>query len=89
MSVLVVLEESGGKIKRASWEALAAAHAASRPRKRSRQSSSARQTEALAAEAAAKPLAKWCAWSIRCLSTYTADGFSLALHQLLQNQSPA
>ena len=25
MSVLLVLEESGGKIKRASWEALAAA----------------------------------------------------------------
>ena len=88
MSVLVVLEESGGKIKRASWEALAAAH-----RLASAQEITAvvigGQTEALAAEAAAKPVGKVVRVEHPLLKTYTADGFSLALHQLLQNQSPA
>ncbi len=88
MSVLAVLEESGGKIKRASWEALAAAH-----RLASAQEITAvvigGQTEALAAEAAAKPVGKVVRVEHPLLKTYTADGFSLALHQLLQNQSPA
>ena len=51
MSVLLVLEESGGKIKRASWEALAAAH------------------------------------RLAPAQENTADGFSIALHQLIRNQS--
>jgi electron transfer flavoprotein alpha subunit len=88
MSVLAVLEESGGKIKRASWEALAAAH-----RLASAQEITAvvigGQTEALAAEAAAKHVGKVVRVEHPLLKTYTADGFSLALHQLLQNQSPA
>jgi electron transfer flavoprotein alpha subunit len=88
MSVLLVLEERGGQITRASWEALAAAH-----RLASAQEITAvvigGQTEALAAEAAAKPVGKVVRVEHPLLKTYTADGFSLALHQLLQNQSPA
>jgi electron transfer flavoprotein alpha subunit len=88
MSVLLVLEERGGQITRASWEALAAAH-----RLASAQEITAvvigGQTEALAAEAAAKHVGKVVRVEHPLLKTYTADGFSLALHQLLQNQSPA
>jgi electron transfer flavoprotein alpha subunit len=85
MSVLLVLEERGGKISRASWEALAAAH-----RLASAQEITAvvigGQTEALAAEAAAKPVGKVVRVEHPLLKTYTADGFARALHQLIQNQ---
>jgi electron transfer flavoprotein alpha subunit len=88
MSVLLVLEERGGKISRTSWEALAAA-----------QQLAARgpvtavvlgaQTEALAREAAAKPFAKIIRVEHPLLAPYTPDGFTAALHQLIQKESPA
>jgi len=85
MSVLLVLEESGGKIKRTSWEALAAAQ-----RLEPTESITAvvigAQTEALAAEAAAKPVGKVVRVEHPLLAQYTADGFCAALQQLLQNQ---
>ena len=56
MSVLLVLEESGGKIKRASWEALAAAHRLA-PAQEITAVVIGAETDALAAEAAAKPRA--------------------------------
>ena len=87
MSVLLVLEESGGKIKRASWEALAAANRLA-PAQEITAVVIGAETEALAAEAAAKPVGKVVRVEHPLLNTYTADGFSLALHQLLQNQSP-
>jgi electron transfer flavoprotein alpha subunit len=86
MSVLLVLEESGGKIKRASWEALAAAHRLA-PAHEITAVVIGAETDALAAEAAAKPLGKVMRVEHPLLKTYTTDGFSLALHQLLQNQN--
>ena len=86
MSVLLVLEESGGKIKRASWEALAAAHRLA-PAQEITAVVIGAETDALAAEAAAKPLGKVVRVEHPLLKTYTADGFSIALHQLIRNQS--
>ena len=66
MSVLLVLEESGGRIKNSSWEALAAAHRLG-PAESITAVVIGAQTEALAAEAATQaPSAKSFAWSIRC-----------------------
>jgi electron transfer flavoprotein alpha subunit len=88
MSVLVVLEERGGKITRTSWEAAAAAL----------QLGSAQdviaavigaQTESLAAEAAAKTFGKVVRVEHALLAQYTADGYCAALHQLIQKESPA
>jgi electron transfer flavoprotein alpha subunit len=87
MSVLLVLEESGGKIKRASWEALAATLKLG-PAQEITAVVIGAETEALAAEAAAKPVGKVVRVEHPLLKTYTADGFSRALYQLLQNQSP-
>jgi electron transfer flavoprotein alpha subunit len=88
MSVLLVLEEGGGKIKRASWEALAAAHQLVPAREIAAVVLGA-QTEALAQEAAAKPVGKVIRVEHPLLAPYTADAFRLALHQLIQAQSPA
>ena len=46
------------------------------------------QTEALAAEAAAKGVGKVVRVEHPLLAQYTADGFSLALQQLIQRESP-
>jgi electron transfer flavoprotein alpha subunit len=85
MSVLLVLEESGGKIKRASWEALAAALKLA-PAQEITAVVIGAETEALAAEAAAKPVGKVVRVEHPLLKTYTADGFSLALRDLIQSQ---
>jgi electron transfer flavoprotein alpha subunit len=85
MSVLPVLEESGGKIRRASWEALAAAL-----RLGSAQEVTAvvigAQTEVPAAEAAAKGVGKVVRVEHPLLEHYTTDGFSIALQQLIQSR---
>jgi electron transfer flavoprotein alpha subunit len=87
MSVLLVLEESNGKIKRASWEALAAAR-----RLGAAESITAvvigAQTEKLAAEAAERAVGKVVRIEHPLLAHYTADGFCAALQQLIQNESP-
>jgi electron transfer flavoprotein alpha subunit len=87
MSVLLVLEQSGGKVSRLSWEALAAAQRLA-PAQEITAVVIGAETEALAAEAAVKPLGKVVRVEHPLLKAYTADGFSLALHQVLQNQSP-
>ena len=87
MSVLLVLEESSGKIKRASWEALAAALRLG-PAESITAVVIGAQTEALAAEAAAKPVGKVVRVEHPLLADYTADGFCAALQQLIQNESP-
>jgi electron transfer flavoprotein alpha subunit len=86
MSVLLVLEESGGKIKRASWEALAAAVKLA-PAQDVTAVVIGAQTEGLAAEATTKGIGKVVRVEHPQLARYTADGFSLALQQLLQNQN--
>jgi electron transfer flavoprotein alpha subunit len=87
MSILLVLEESGGKIKRVSWEALAAAQRLG-PTDSITAVVIGAQTETLAAEAAAKPMGKVVRVEHPLLAQYTADGFCAALHQLIQNESP-
>ena len=88
MSVLLVLEESCGMIKRASWEALAAAQRLG-PAESITAVVIGAQTAALAAEAAAKPLGKVVRLEHPLLAQYTADGFSLALEQLIGTEKPA
>jgi electron transfer flavoprotein alpha subunit len=88
--ILVVLEQKQDKIARVSWEALAAA----------KQLASATgatitavvlgaDTEALAAEVAAQPVARVIRVEHPLLVQYTPDGYTLALHQLIQQESPA
>jgi electron transfer flavoprotein alpha subunit len=85
MSVLLVLEERGGKIRRPSWEALAAAHRLA-PAQEITAVVIGAETETLASEAAAKQVGKVARVEHPLLKTYSADGFSLALHQFLQSQ---
>ena len=87
MSVLVVLEQTGGKIKRISWEALGAALNLGQPQDVTAVIIGA-QTESLAAEAATKGVGKVVRVEHPRLAQYTPDGFSLALQQLIENQSP-
>jgi electron transfer flavoprotein alpha subunit len=86
MSFLLVLEESGGKIRRASWEALEAALKLGAAQDLTAVVIGA-QTETLAAEAATKGVGKVVRVEHPLLANYTADGFSLALQQLIQNQN--
>jgi electron transfer flavoprotein alpha subunit len=88
MSVLVILEERNGKISRTSWEAASAAQQLAAQQPVTAVVVGA-QTEALAAEAAAKSFAKVIRVEHPLLAPYTADGFTLALHELIRNRSPA
>jgi electron transfer flavoprotein alpha subunit len=87
MSVLLVLEESGGKIKRVSWEALAAALKLGAAQDVTAIVIGA-QTEVLAAEAAAKGVGKVARVEHPLLAHYTADGFLLALEQFIREEKP-
>jgi electron transfer flavoprotein alpha subunit len=86
-SVLVIIEQRAGRIARINWEALAAA---------TRLAASAditaavlgADTESLAAEVAAKAAGKVIRVEHSLLAPYTADGFILALHQLIQSEAP-
>ena len=83
--ILVILEERGGKIRSSSWEALAAALKLG-PAQEVTAVVIGAQTEALAAEAATKGVGKVVRVEHPLLAPYTADGFSSALQQLVQNQ---
>ena len=86
MNIFLVLESSGGRVKRVSWEALAAALRLG-PAESITAVVIGAQTETLAAEAAAKGVGKVVRVEHPLLAQYTADGFSHALHQLIQDQS--
>jgi len=88
MSILLVLEESGRKIKRANWEALAAALRLG-PAEGITAVVIGAQTEELAAEAATKPAGKVVRVEHPLLAQYTADGFCAALQQLIAMEKPA
>ena len=87
MSVLLVLQQSGGKISRASWEALAAGLKLGAAQDVTAVVIGA-QTESLGAEAAAKSAGKIICVEHPLLDHYTADGFSLALEQLIRKETP-
>jgi electron transfer flavoprotein alpha subunit len=88
--ILVVVEQRAGRISRIGWEAVAAAQSLgaqlSLPVNAAVIGS---QTESLAAEVATKRLGKVLRVEHPLLAQYTADGFSLALQQLIQSESPA
>ncbi|MGB6728732.1 MAG: electron transfer flavoprotein subunit alpha/FixB family protein [Terracidiphilus sp.] len=88
MSVLLVLEDSGGKIKRVSWEAAAAAQQLAGGAGVTAVVIGG-QTQALAAEAANHGFAAVIRLEHPLLEQYTADGYVAALHQLLQSKTPA
>jgi electron transfer flavoprotein alpha subunit len=88
--ILVVIEQRENRIARISWEALAAAQ------RLAAQSSATvtavilgENTEPLAAEIATHPVAKVLRIEHPLLAQYTPDGFTLALQQLIQTESPA
>jgi electron transfer flavoprotein alpha subunit len=87
MSFFLVLEERSGRVSNASWEALAAALRLG-PAESITAVVIGAQTEALAAEAAAKTVGKVIRVEHPLLAQYTADGFCAALQQLIQNESP-
>jgi electron transfer flavoprotein alpha subunit len=87
MSILLVLEERGGKISRTSWEAAAAAQQIAAQQPITAVVVGA-QTESLAAEAAAKSFAKIIRVEHALLAPYTPDAFIAALHQLIQKENP-
>jgi electron transfer flavoprotein alpha subunit len=87
--VFVVLEERDGRISRASWEALAAGqHLASQTSQPVTAVVLGANTEATAAEAAAKSVAKVIRVAHSLLERYTPDAYTIALHQLVQKESP-
>ncbi|MGB6830945.1 MAG: electron transfer flavoprotein subunit alpha/FixB family protein [Terracidiphilus sp.] len=88
MSVLLVLEDSNGKIKRVSWEAAAAAQRLADASGVTAVVIGA-NTEALAAEAANRGFAAIIRIEHPLLAQYTADGYVAALQQLIQKESPA
>jgi electron transfer flavoprotein alpha subunit len=88
--VLVVIEDRSGKISRISWEAVAAgqklASSLGLPLSAALIGS---QTESLAADTSTKFSGNVLRVEHPLLAQYTADGFTLALHQLIQSEAPA
>ena len=87
--IWVVLEERDGRVGRISWEALAAGQAlAAQTGKFVHALVIGSATEAQAAEAAGKALTKVVRIEHPLLARYTADGFTIALHQFFQSEQP-
>jgi electron transfer flavoprotein alpha subunit len=90
MSVLVILEQQGGKWNRMSWETLAAgqqfAKAMGQPVEAAVVGSG---IGALATEAATKNVAKVYAVDHELLASYTADGYAAAVEELVRKTNPA
>jgi electron transfer flavoprotein alpha subunit len=87
--IWVVVEERDGHVSRGSWEAIAAGQKLAAL---VGQSVSAAvvgaQTQTSAGEVAAKALGKVVRVEHPLLAAYTADGFTLALQQLIEKESP-
>jgi electron transfer flavoprotein alpha subunit len=87
--VLVVLEQREGRIGRINWEAVVAAQRLGTQLGLPVSAAIVgAQTESLAAEIAALPLDAIVRVEHPLLAQYTADGFSLALQQLIQSKTP-
>ena len=87
MSVFVILEHRNGKITRSSWEAAAAAATLANGAPVTAVLLGV-NTGALAAEAAAGPVARVIRVEHPLLTTYSSDGYVSTLHQLFQRESP-
>ena len=92
--ILVVIEQKENRIARISWEALAAAQKLAALESNAQTSSQVTavvlgaDTEAIAAEVAAHPVAKVIRVDHALLADYTPDAFTLALQQLIQKENP-
>jgi electron transfer flavoprotein alpha subunit len=87
--ILVVLEDRDGRIGRASWEALSAGKRLAQLTGKSLNAVVlGASTEALAAEAAAKSVGKVARIEHPMLRRYTADAYTIALHQFIQAEQP-
>jgi electron transfer flavoprotein alpha subunit len=90
MSVLVILEQQGGKWNRMSWETLAAGQKFSAELGQPLEAAVVGHgIGALAAEAATKKSAKVYAVEHELLEAYTADGYSAAVEELVRKVNPA
>jgi len=89
VSILVVLEQHAGQWHRMSWETLAAGQQLGAALGEPVEAAVAgKGIGALAKEAAAKKLAKIWAVEHDLLDSYTADGYTAALEQLIQKTKP-
>ena len=89
MSILVVLEQQAGQWHRMSWETLAAAQQLGAALGEPVEAAVAgKGIGALASEAVARKLAKVWAVEHDLLDSYTADGYTAALEQLIQKTKP-
>jgi electron transfer flavoprotein alpha subunit len=89
MSVLVILEQRGGKWNRVSFEALAAGQKIAEALGTTTQAAVLGSgIDGLAQEAAAYKLEKVFALDHNLLASYTPDAYSAALEQLIQAQKP-
>ena len=87
--ILVVIEERDARVSRGSWEAVAAAQKlAGLTGQPVNAVVLGAQTDSLASEVAAKALAKVVRIEHPLLAAYTADGFTLALQQLIAAEKP-
>jgi electron transfer flavoprotein alpha subunit len=88
--ILVVIEDRAGRVSRIGWEALAAGQQlAAQLGLPVSAAVVGSETESPAAEIAAYSLAKVIRVEHPLLAQYTADGFILALQQLIENERPA
>src|SRR3954453_90062 len=88
--IFVVLEERDGRVSRASWEGLAAGqHLATKSNEPGSAVVLGANTDATAAEAAGKSVAKVFRVAHSLLQRYTPDAYSAALHQLIQQEQPS
>ena len=89
MSVLAILEQSAGRWHRMSWETLAAAQEiAAALNTTATAAVIGASAAALANDLAAKQLAKAIAVEHDLLNTYSADGYTAALAQLIEREKP-
>jgi len=88
--ILVVIEQREGRISRISWEALAASQRlAAQTGATVTAVLLGADTAALAAEVAAQSVVNVVRVEHPLLAQYTPDGFTLALQQLIESESPA
>ena len=87
--ICVVLEERDGRVSRVSWEALAAGQRlAAQTGKALYAAVVGAETEALAKEAAEKPVAKVVRMQHPLLAHYTSDAYTIALHAFIREEKP-
>jgi len=87
--VLVIVDQRAGRISRTSWEAVAAArHLGAQLGLPVSAAIVGADTGALATEMASRPIANVVRIEHPLLAPYSADGFTLALQQLIENERP-